>query len=98
MSKFCLLRTGNKRFYLGMKTSDFVLHGQKLKLAIEVGIENIFYPIIFISMGTTRDGHDLVLEDNRTELNQTVFKIHNNQTKLNCLSFEPNQTIKVVRF
>jgi hypothetical protein len=26
----------------------------------------------------TRDGHGLILEENQTELNQTVFKIYNN--------------------
>jgi hypothetical protein len=30
----------------------------------------------------TRDGHGLVLEENQSEQNQTVFKIYNNRTKL----------------
>jgi hypothetical protein len=28
-----------------MKTSDFILHGRKPKLAIKVGTENIFYSV-----------------------------------------------------
>jgi hypothetical protein len=45
-----------------------------------------------------RDGHDLVLEENWTELNQTVFKIYNNRTELFVFKTESNRTVKVVRF
>jgi hypothetical protein len=45
-----------------------------------------------------RDGHELVLEENRTELNQTVFKIYNNWTELFVFKTEPNRTVKVVQF
>jgi hypothetical protein len=37
-----------------------------------------------------RDGHELVLEENRTELNQTIIKIYNNRTKLFVFKIEPN--------
>jgi hypothetical protein len=39
-----------------------------------------------------RDGYGLVLEENQIKLNQTVFKIYNNRTKLNCLSLKLNRT------
>jgi hypothetical protein len=34
----------------------------------------------------------------KTELNQTIFKIHNNWTELNCLSLKPNRIVNVVQF
>jgi hypothetical protein len=45
-----------------------------------------------------RDGYGLVLEENQIKLNQTVFKIYNNRTKLNCLSLKLNRIVKVVWF
>jgi hypothetical protein len=39
-----------------------------------------------------RGGHGLILGENRNELNRTVFKIHNNRTELNCLSYALNRT------
>jgi hypothetical protein len=55
MSKFCSLRIKNKRkIFVGMKTSDFILQGQKSKLATKVGIENIFYPLFGLSMHACR--------------------------------------------
>jgi hypothetical protein len=44
----------------------------------------------------TRDEHGLVLEENQSEQNQTVFKIYNNRTEL--FVFKTELTIKVVRF
>jgi hypothetical protein len=41
----CSLGTKNERnFLVWIKTRDFILQGQKQKLAIKVGSENIFYP------------------------------------------------------
>jgi hypothetical protein len=36
-----------------------------------------------------RDGQGLVLQENQTELNQTVFKIYNNRTELFVFKTEP---------
>jgi hypothetical protein len=36
------------------------------------------------------DGHGLVLEENRIEPNQTVFKIYYKRTETNCLSLKSN--------
>jgi hypothetical protein len=49
----------------------------------------VFFHIVFtqFSILTVRDEHDLVLEENRTELNQTVSKIHNRTELLKWFSF-----------
>jgi hypothetical protein len=45
-SKFCPLGTKNERkYFAAMKTNDFILQKQKVKLAIKVESENIFYPV-----------------------------------------------------
>jgi hypothetical protein len=33
-----------------MKTDDFILEGQKSKLTIKIGTENIFYPLLYYSL------------------------------------------------
>jgi hypothetical protein len=49
MSKFCPLWTKKqKKNFVWMKTSDFILQGRKSKLTIKVGAENIFYPLFHI--------------------------------------------------
>jgi hypothetical protein len=54
MLKFCPLGNKNKRmFFIQMKTSDFILHGGKPKLAIKIETENIFYPIYIYVKGCT---------------------------------------------
>jgi hypothetical protein len=57
----------------------------------------IFFALTKCLFGSirSRDGHGLVLEENRIEPNQTVFKIY--ITESNCLSLKPNRTIKVIQ-
>jgi hypothetical protein len=37
-----------------------------------------------------------IWEENQTELDGAVFKIHSNRTELNSVSFEPNRTVKMI--
>jgi hypothetical protein len=54
MSKFYPLGTKNKRnFFVGIKTSNFILQGWKPKLAIKLGIEINILPLIIL--------HDMLL-------------------------------------
>jgi hypothetical protein len=37
-------------FFVEMKTNDFILQGRKVKLAIKIGTENTFHPLIIIAL------------------------------------------------
>jgi hypothetical protein len=63
MSKFYPLGTKNKRnFFVGMKTSDFILQGRKPKLIIKVRTKNIFYPIFNLDNNNMRDRSKAMLK------------------------------------
>jgi hypothetical protein len=63
MSKFYPLGTKNKRnFFVGIKTSNFILQGWKPKLIIKVRTKNIFYPIFNLDNSNMRDRSKAMLK------------------------------------